>query len=85
MNHISLEHPLTKVPFFSLRRTTGRGGSANVTLEVSCAEGPVDPHGADHPRATHTHEYEYAGRGGSENISRDRSRERAEPCNGRGH
>ncbi|KAH9995894.1 hypothetical protein BJV74DRAFT_828860 [Russula compacta] len=56
--------------------SVGRGGFANLTHgEVPHLEAPVNPHGADHPHGTHTHEYESSGRGGSGNISREHSRE----------
>lgn len=57
--------------------STGRGGVANLTPgEVPYIEVPVNPHGVDHPHATHKHEYEYSGRGGAGNIIADRSRSR---------
>ncbi|KAI0298403.1 hypothetical protein B0F90DRAFT_717163 [Multifurca ochricompacta] len=52
----------------------GRGGLANLTLgELPSAEGAVRPHGANHPHATHAHEFESTGRGGAGNISSSRS------------
>lgn len=69
--------------FFSLffRHSSGRGGLANLTPEVPYTENAVHPHGADHPHATHAHEYESRGRGGAGNISRDHSQGPAEPRN----
>jgi len=60
--------------------STGRGGAANLTPgEVPYIEVPVDPHGANHPHATHNHDYESTGRGGVGNIERSRSREPRDP------
>ncbi|KAH8990850.1 hypothetical protein EDB92DRAFT_2088373 [Lactarius akahatsu] len=66
--------------------STGRGGLANLTPgELPHVEAPVNPHGANHPHATHKHELESTGRGGAGNISdRSRSREPKEP-NGKDH
>jgi hypothetical protein len=62
------------------RHSTGRGGAANLTPgEVPYIEVPVDPHGANHPHATHNHDYESTGRGGVGNIERSRSREPRDP------
>ncbi|KAH9053575.1 hypothetical protein EDB87DRAFT_1650983 [Lactarius vividus] len=63
--------------------STGRGGLANLTPgELPHVEDPVNPHGANHPHATHKHELESSGRGGAGNISdRSRSREPKEPNN----
>ncbi|KAH9169381.1 hypothetical protein EDB89DRAFT_2073070 [Lactarius sanguifluus] len=56
---------------------------ANLTPgELPHVEAPVNPHGANHPHATHKHELESTGRGGAGNISdRSRSREPKEPNN----
>jgi hypothetical protein len=64
--------------FFVLffRHSSGRGGVGNLTAgEVPHREGAGNPHGVHHPHATHTHDAESFGRGGSGNISRDHSRE----------
>jgi len=54
----------------------GRGGAANLTPgEVPYIEAPVNPLGANHPHATHSHEHLSSGRGGAGNIDRSRSRE----------
>jgi len=56
--------------------SSGRGGVGNVTAgEAPQREGGLNPHGVNHPHATHSHDAESFGRGGSGNISRDPSRE----------
>jgi len=56
--------------------SSGRGGAGNLTGgEVPHREGALDPHGANHPHASHNHNAESFGRGGRGNISRDSSRE----------
>ncbi|KAI9447135.1 hypothetical protein BJY52DRAFT_1420490 [Lactarius psammicola] len=64
----------------------GRGGLANLTPgELPHIDNPVNPHGVNHPHATHKHEYESTGRGGVGNISdRSRSREPRDPSNEHG-
>jgi hypothetical protein len=58
------------------RHSSGRGGVGNVTAgEAPQREGGLNPHGVNHPHATHSHDAESFGRGGSGNISRDPSRE----------
>jgi hypothetical protein len=48
----------------------GRGGYANITAdELPYTEGPVNPHGATHPHATHNHLVQIFGRGGTGNIT----------------
>ena len=41
----------------------------------------MDPHAANHPHATHQHDFESTGRGGVGNIERSRSREPKDPNN----
>jgi len=49
--------------------SVGRGGLANLTRgKPPRTEDPVNPHSANHPHATHTHDYESTGRGGTGNI-----------------
>ncbi|KAF8477696.1 hypothetical protein DFH94DRAFT_755029 [Russula ochroleuca] len=50
----------------------GRGGFGNLVYgEVPHREGARNRHRANHPHATHSHDAESFGRGGSGNISRD--------------
>ncbi|KAF8461566.1 hypothetical protein DFH94DRAFT_671918 [Russula ochroleuca] len=56
--------------------SSGRGGVGNLTAgEAPYREGSLNPHGVNHPHATHSHDAESFGRGGSGNIYRDPSRE----------
>jgi len=56
--------------------STGRGGVANLTPgEVPYTDRGVNPHAANHPHLSHTHDLESTGRGGAGNIDRSRSRE----------
>jgi hypothetical protein len=74
--HASLQNNLFMILYLFLRHSTGRGGVGNLTLEPPSTEGAVHPHGADHPHASHSHDYTSTGRGGTGNISRDHSQVR---------
>ena len=51
--------------FFLFRHSAGRGGYGNLNAgELPYSKGGVNPHGANHPHATHSHLVETVGRGG---------------------
>jgi hypothetical protein len=67
---ISSANQLTMgVFFFFSRHSVGRGGAGNLTAgQLPHSEGAVNPHGANHPHATHSHQVDSVGRGGRGNI-----------------